>query len=335
MSLKLYQRGEVWHYRGTVAGRRLRGTTGSTVKETAARIVSEIESQEWKRYIDGPQSVLTFAQAVIKYRAAGRPTRFLEKIEDYWKNTLVKDINVGAIKQSAHELYPGTSNATKNRQAIVPTRAVINHAAEANLCPPIRVKLLPITTKIKTPATLEWVTAFQAAASPRLGALALFMFLTGARISEALAVEWRDVDLNARTVLIRQTKIGAERRAHLPAPLVVAIANLQRVSGRSVFFYSSRNATTGAWRRAIERAGIEPLPFHSCRHGFATSLLHAGVDPITVAKLGGWKTPKHVFQTYGHANEDPTLTDLISGTKLTHGSGQKAKKARRIGANKT
>ncbi|MEZ5763294.1 MAG: hypothetical protein R3D69_02850 [Xanthobacteraceae bacterium] len=32
-------------------------------------------------------------------------------------------------------------------------------------------------------------------ASPHLGALALFMFLTGARISEALSVRWPDIDL--------------------------------------------------------------------------------------------------------------------------------------------
>ncbi|RWD59473.1 MAG: hypothetical protein EOS36_24965, partial [Mesorhizobium sp.] len=54
--------------------------------------------------------------------------------------------------------------------------------------------------------------------------------------------------------------------------------------------------------------------YHACRHGFATAMLHAGVDPITVAKLGGWKDAKHVFATYGHAMEDDTLANRI-GTK--------------------
>ena len=40
------------------------------------------------------------------------------------------------------------------------------------------------------PATWAWVQSFMAVASPHLGALACFMFLTGARISEALAVTW-------------------------------------------------------------------------------------------------------------------------------------------------
>ena len=36
--------------------------------------------------------------------------------------------------------------------------------------------------------------------------------------------------------------------------------------------------------------------------------MRAGFDPVTVAKRGGWKTPRHVFETYGHAIEDITIT---------------------------
>lgn len=316
MPIKIYKRGKTWHYRGTVAGRRLRGTTGATSKDIAARIASEIEARQWKRRTDGPEAVLTFAQAAMLYRAAGRSTRFLEKIEDHWKDTLVKGMTPGAIRAAAIELYPTAGPATRNRQAIAPTQAIINHAAESALCPPIRVKRFPTTTKVKTPATLEWVDAFMEHASPRLGALALFMFLTGARITEALSVTWDDIDLAKRTVVIRQTKTRKDRVAHLPPNLVVALANLDQTE--PVFGYRNRGGgSIGAWDRAIKRAGIAKLSFHSCRHGFATALLQAGVDVVTVAKLGGWKTPKHVFSTYGHASDDATLTDRISGTDLT------------------
>lgn len=60
---------------------------------------------------------------------------------------------------------------------------------------------------------------------------------------------------------------------------------------------------------------------------FATALLQAGVDPVTVAKLGGWKSVRHVFETYGHANDDTTLSDLISGTKLTQPVSRNSSKA--------
>jgi len=330
MPLKLYRRddGEIWHYRGTVAGRRLRGSTGTAKKEVAQRFIADLEIRQWKGHFDGPESVLTFAQASILYREADKPTRFLEKVEDYWKNSPIKDISGGSVRKGAIATYPGTSGATRNRQFIVPTMAVINHAASMDLCRHIKVDRFAVAKKEKEPASWEWVQAFMSVATPHLGALAAFMFLTGARITEALELRWEDVDLSSRRALIRQTKIGAERNAHLPPALVVAMANVpsNREPRAKVFGYSSRDTAKWPWRAACKRAGVKQLTFHSCRHGFATALLHRRVDPITVAKLGGWKSAQHVFQTYGHAMEDDTLADLITDTSVTR-SKRTARKA--------
>jgi hypothetical protein len=71
MPLKLYQRGKIWHYRGTVAGRRLRGSCQTANKDIASRQIAEIEAKHWKHRFDGPQAILTFSQAALMYRAAG------------------------------------------------------------------------------------------------------------------------------------------------------------------------------------------------------------------------------------------------------------------------
>ena len=65
MSLTVYKRGKIYHYRGTVAGRRLRGSTQTGDKTTAERIAAEIETRAWKGHLDGPGATLTFAEAVI------------------------------------------------------------------------------------------------------------------------------------------------------------------------------------------------------------------------------------------------------------------------------
>lgn len=325
MPLKLYLRGEIWHYRGTIAKRRVRGSTGTSDKTTAQRIAATEEARQWKSGLDGPASVLTFADAAILYRKAGKPTRFLEPVENHWKEASVLQITAGGIRQAAITLLPNAGPATRNRQVIAPTQAIINYAAGLDLCPRIRVQRFPVIKRDKEPATWEWIESFMANANPHLGALACFMFLTGARISEALAVTWDDVDFHARKALIHQTKIGAERRAHLPAPLIAAIANIQDRK-ETVFKYSSSDTAKPQWMKAIRRAGIKPLSFHRCRHGFATASLHAGIDPVTVAKLGGWKSPAHVFSTYGHAMTDETVTDRIVGTPQTH-AGAKDRKA--------
>ena len=331
MPLKLYRRGQIWHYRGKVAGRYLRGSCETADKDIAARTAAKIESDGWKCHFDGPQSVLTFSQASLMYRGAGKPTRFLDRIEDYWKDTLVKDIKPGNIRQMAMTLYPKATNATRNRQAIVPCQAVINYAAESELCPFIRVKRFKVEKKIKAPFTLEWVDAFCEHANPYLAALALFMFSTGARISEALAVRWEHVNLQERTILIPKSKISEQRIVHLPPRVLAAVANLTKVPNRSIFWYRTRGSMRNQWLKTVNKAGIDILMAHSGRHGFATTALRNRIDPKTAAKLGGWKNIRVFMETYAHAIDDITLNEAVFDTPMAQSDRDRSKKPMKIG----
>jgi integrase len=315
MPLKLYRRGKIWHYRGTVAGRLLRGSAKTQSKEVAQRIAASAEQKAWDGHLN-PKGAITFAQASMLYRQAERSDRFLRRLEDFWRDTPIQDIAPGAIRSAAIALYPNAGPATRNRQVIVPTQAVINHAAEHELCAHIRVKRFEAKRKAKEPATWEWVLAFMAAArKPNLAALAAFMYLTGARISQALAVQWDDIDWKSGKVLIRATQKGDDdRRAHMPSELIAALANIGGDRSGAVFGFKSRGNCRTQWNGAIHRAGIKHLSYHACRHGFATGLLDQGVSPVTVAKRGGWKSPQHVFQTYGHDIAAEGVTDLLTGT---------------------
>lgn len=317
MPLKLYKRdGEVWHYTGTVAGRRLRGSTKTTQKREAERFANDVESRELQGRRD-PGAILTFAQAAIKYREAKGDKKYLERVEDYWRDTPVKDITRGAMKRAALEILPQGAGSYRNRAVIVPTQAVINFAASIDLCPPLRALRFPEQFATKEPATLEWVLAFMAHASPHLGALACFMFGTGARISEAISVRWGDIDLQKGTARIVMGKVGGvERIAHLQPALVAALANIPRDRDPEdrPFPYASYRACSDPWEVAIKRAGIKRLTPHCCRHGFATSMLHAGYDPKTVAEAGGWADVSQLFKTYGHARNDKTVTNALFDT---------------------
>lgn len=317
MPLKLKKRGEIWWYSGTVAGKRLRGSTKTAQKTEAQRIANALESQ-WLEGGRDPGAILTFAQAAGVYREhrASEP-RYLEMIEDYWKNTLVRDITKGALRRAALILKPNDSGATRNRAVIVPTSAVINYCAELDMCPPFKATRFPEVRTAKEPATWEWVQAFMAHASPHLGALACFMFLTGARVGEAIRVTWEGVDLSDAKVRIIMGKLNDEERiAHMPPELVAALANIpsNRNPDDQIFPYSMSSSVTLPWRAVIKRAGIKKVTPHGCRHGFATSLMHAGIDPVTVAKRGGWKSPAQLFATYGHAMDDETVTNALTGT---------------------
>lgn len=336
MPLKVRKRGNTYHYSGTVAGRRLRGSTGTADKARAERIAAETEAEEWKRGLDGPRAVLTFAKASILYRAAGKETRFLEKIEDYWKNTLVKDMTAGAIRQSALAIYPNAGPATHNRQVITPTRSVINHCSEMELCAPVRVRKFRFEQKIKKPILIDWLDTFCAHATPVNAALATFMFATACRISEARRLEWADIDFQSRTILVRKTKNKKERMPHMPPRLLVALANLPRDEKP---FGAPESTLRRHWDADVEVAakaveGFQRLTFHSCRHGFATTMLRKGIDPKTAADLGGWDSVPLFIETYAHAMPKARLSDSLFdepqiGANLTQPK-TKARKIKRI-----
>ena len=330
MSLEIYRRSKIWHYRGTVAGRRLRGSTFTEDKARAQRIASDAETKQWQSHLDGPGAYVTFAQASISYREAEKSDRFLAVIEDHWKDTKITAITAGAIKQSAIKLYPDAKPATRNRQVITPTIAVINHAAELEWCSPIKAKKFKEgAPKLKIPADRDWVTAFAEQAIkdelPHLAAICLFMFGTGARVGEATEITWGDVDLMANTVTINQGKTDTVRTSHMPSPVVAALANIggNRDPEEKVFGYAAPDSIRQVWDNVIERARIKRLTAHCCRHGFATSMLRAGYDVKTVAKLGGWKDVATVLKHYAHALDDITVTDALFDTKLTQGNSGK------------
>lgn len=323
MPLKLYRRGKVWHYRGTVANRRLRGSTGAQDKAIAQRIAAEVENRAWRSHLDGPATHVTMAQAAIAYREAGKATRFLEEIEDHWKDTPIREITGEAVRLSARKIYPHVSPATWNRQVLTPTKAIINYAAELGWCSPIRIRKFDHDPAQKAPATLEWVNAFATQATkdrlPHLAALCLFMFGTAARISEALRLQWKDVDLSKGTARLYGFKPKPWARiAHMPPRVVAALANIpsNRDPENTVFGYAERSSAAKVWANVAKRAKIANLSPHCCRHGFATTMLRAGYDVATIAKRGGWKDAATVLRTYSHALDDVTVTDAIFGTDL-------------------
>jgi integrase len=333
MPLKLYKRGEVYWYRGTVAGRRLHESTRTADKETAQRIANRAEAREFKRDLDGPASVLTFGNAANLYLDAEGSIRFLAKVIAYWKDTLVRDITPGAIRAAAIKVYPDAGPATRNRQFITPTVSVINHAAGLGYCSPLaKVERFAVPRKQRDVADWGWVRAFMDHAPANAGALAMFGYLTGARISSMTDLLWSDVDFQRGEAVLRRTKNGHDHVVHLPRELIVPMANLPTDRNGTVFGYAGRFSMKSAWEASIKRAGIRRVTPHGLRHGFATGLLRAGIDPITVAWLGGWESPQLVVNLYGHAMRDRTLTDRLFGPPVAQATKDAAELLMKTGS---
>lgn len=125
--------------------------------------------------------------------------------------------------------------------------------------------------------------------------------VTGMRISEALALDCDDVDLEAGVLTIRNTKFGKSRQVPVHASTVEALARYERHRaelwprpGTQSFFVSTRGNRPDksnieqVFRKLRRRAGLEgargsPKPrLHDFRHTFAVRTVidwhRAGID---------------------------------------------------------
>jgi len=325
MPFKLYRRGSTYWYSGTVDGRRVRESTRTSDRELATDIASKREWELRRAAVYGPDAVLTFGAAVSMYIEAGKSNRFLLPLFDWWEHVLVKNITAGEIKRAAKVIYPTAGPATWNRQVITPAQAVINHAAEAGLCQHVRVARFKAPKVIRRAVDRNWLDKFIANAPPHLAALMVFMQQTGARVSQATALEWSAVSLQDAIATFGVDKNGDPHVVHLTDEMVSMLANLPK--GRKVFGYASRHSVYEPIKRACKRASIEYRGTHEPgRHTFATEMIIRNqVDVATTARLGNWRSHRLLTETYAHPENEKETIERVFGTSVSQKSGNTLK----------
>jgi integrase len=160
------------------------------------------------------------------------------------------------------------------------------------------------------PALLAAVRSDAHSVEVDLADLIDFIAGTGVRISEAIALDWADVDVDAGTVTVRKSKTTAgERRITIPAHLVTVLSARERVAD-AVFptvmgKRRDRRNTAAQWQETRERLELPTYTFHSFRKTVATALDQAGLSARDIAEY------------LGHAN--PALTQKVYMSKTVGG----------------
>jgi hypothetical protein len=113
-------------------------------------------------------------------------------------------------------------------------------------------------------ATWEWVEQFTAVAKPKLGALPSSSRQLPPASGDALALEWPDVDLDAGTALLRDTKNGEDRLVELLPEVREAFAPCPGAQARSGCSRSTTARTCCGRLRppARRRDRVHPDPRH-------------------------------------------------------------------------
>jgi integrase len=143
---------------------------------------------------------------------------------------------------------------------------------------------------------------------------------TGLRWSEQMNLRWRDVDVLAGFLTVRQSKHGDSRRAPInsdarAALLDRAIERQRPDDGEELVFPGRPKQPDKFFPRAIERARqalieagkdasrLNGYTWHGNRHTFASRLAMKGVPDRTIMQLGGWRSERMV-KRYSHLSAD-------------------------------
>ncbi|MBH0121587.1 site-specific integrase [Rhodococcus sp. CX] len=172
----------------------------------------------------------------------------------------------------------------------------------------------------------------------------LFLACTGARIGEALALRWQDVDLDAGTVTITGHVVTAKgqplarvdgaksesgvRTLHIP-PIAVDMLRTRLespMSALSVYVFPSStgnvrdpNSFRKPWRRVASALGYEGLGTHAFRKAVATEIDAAGLSSRVAADVLGhaqvsMTTDAYFARNRAHAMVAGVIQDMLTGS---------------------
>ncbi|MFN3456306.1 MAG: tyrosine-type recombinase/integrase [Novosphingobium sp.] len=344
MPLEPYLRNGKWWARGRIEHN---GTPITEYQRYSTKALSEAGAREWcsqeearviRRHILGPEAAakeeaaaFTFAEACLLYEADAKTANYLLAILQEWGDKPVVEITPKMVRDLGKQLYPDAGTVTWTRQVVTPIRSVINNAHDLGKCAPIKIKGYDRQERARQdkrrgstgrtkylPGSWEWILQFCEHAEQRVRALALTMFSTGARISQAMEMHPKHFDAENKKLCIPGAKGMGDRWLDIPDWLVAELKELppflyprgweHKDENRRLFGYAERSSPRKAWNKAIEKAKIEFIPFHSAgRHGFGQELnVRHAIDEKSAAAFGGWSDVNLMKRTYTHAEEIAT-----------------------------
>lgn len=183
-----------------------------------------------------------------------------------------------------------------------------------------------------------------AAKGDRYEALWLLLLTSGLRLGEALGLEWRDVDLDGASLVVRQavvevngaTSIGnpktkrSRRSVDLGAIAVTALREHRTRGGATTARFVFANTEGGHPSRSVlrqrhllpicKRAKIEGLTIHGLRHTMTSLTLAEGVPVGVVSERLGHSTTRMTLDRYSHVlpgqqRQAAASLDLLLGKK--------------------
>lgn len=297
MPLKIFPRQNgVYYIRGTYKGVSVYQSTQTRDRALALEELVAVQTRIQTEAIHGPAVTKTFAEAALEYMEAGHSRRFLAPLIKHFGETPILKIDREAKERAARLLYPDASEATRRRQALVPTNAVISLAMGT------RPKPRPKENKRVRWLRLEEVDHLLEHAPRQDNRVMVSMFVEcGPRLRDMLTLSAENLELEHCRGWVHQ-KQGDWRMIEFGIRTRREIEKLPRRTGPILRTpkgqpYSIPKEGTGSnpIKRALDRmkAGSsmgDDVTAHVFRHTWASWAYACRQDPYLIGDKGGWST---------------------------------------------
>lgn len=149
-----------------------------------------------------------------------------------------------------------------------------------------------------------------------------FLYWTGCRRGEALALRKKDYDQDTGTVYIHHgvckyrqegfkplKNASSVRRIKLDTELNKTVSELvKQLPDADSFLFGvvepvSIKTVENRFKRAIKEADVNPIRLHDLRHSFATNAINHGVNIVALSKYLGHSSIEQTLATYSHLLE--------------------------------
>lgn len=309
-------------------------------KEHARHFPRKIDAQQWLdsivvdtatgRYVDPANDDLTLRNYYEDYRARQLWVHRTRVMADQAiASATFLDIPFGKLRVSHIESWVREQSETLApstiRTRLTVVRGVLRSAvADRKLREDVTAGVKPPKDRrhqhAMTIPTVDQVATLIDAVEPQYAPMFALCAYAGPRISEACAVQLDDLDFEAMTLHVQRQvvrsegggselsapKAGSERVVYLPGQLTSMLRDHIEFMGVGdvLFWAAGRKLMTGStadfrWRQAKARTGIT-CKIHDLRHFYASGLIAAGCDVVTVQRALGHSSATITLNTYAH-----------------------------------
>jgi integrase len=294
------------YYHGT---RRIREKVGSKGEAEKALDVRKAEIAQGRFGFRSSRSFPMFAQLADKYKEFAKANKKgfdaneryrIAQLEKYFGNRRISEITNWDAEKLKAELSNSRAPATVNR-LLGNARHMFSMAMKWEDLPKnpfAGVKLLRVPEVkeriLTSDEEAQLLGACDRVRGPHLKPLIVMAVNSGMRRGELLGLTWGQIDLDQRVIHVQNSKTKSSNRRIPMNETVWGLLNVLKTKRQGDLVFPSHRREGHpfrdpkvAFRKAVRLSGIPHIRFHDLRHTFATRLIRAGVDLITVQQLLG------------------------------------------------